>query len=163
MMPVPRKTRRVAIISLLIIAAVAALTLAYLFYLREAAVPQGVIITLERTMCFGTCPDYRLQIYGSGEVVYEGRGFVQVEGIRRARISERKVRDLVLEFEEIGFFQLDDRYAVAATDLPSIIVSINLEGRVKTVTIYGGGAPKGLTDLVEKIEEAANVSRWVGK
>jgi hypothetical protein len=30
-------------------------------------------IGLERTVCFGTCPSYTLQIFGDGRVIYEGR------------------------------------------------------------------------------------------
>jgi hypothetical protein len=157
------KTKRRAIATLLAIAILAAAILIYLFYLRAAASPEGILITIERTPCFGTCPDYRLEIDGSGKVVYEGRGFVEVKGTRTAYISERKVRELAAEFERIGFYQLEDHYAIPATDLPSVIVSINFEGKSKTVNIYGGGAPKELMDLVEQIEETVNVSHWVGK
>ena len=43
-----------------------------------------VVITLERTTCFGVCPVYTLTIYGDGRVVYEGTRFVRTEGERTA-------------------------------------------------------------------------------
>ena len=39
-----------------------------------------VVITLERTACFGVCPVYKLTIYGDGRVLYDGIRFVRTEG-----------------------------------------------------------------------------------
>jgi hypothetical protein len=137
--------------------------LVYLFSFYDTTPPQDVIITIERTMCFGFCPDYRLSIYGNGKVVYEGHYYVRVEGTRTTYIPKRKVRELVAEFERIGFYEFDDHYLIGATDLPSVLVSINLEGKSKTIDIYGGGAPDEIMNLIEQIEESVNVARWVGK
>ena len=127
--------------------------------------PQDVIITVERTMCFGWCPDYRLSIYGNGKVVYEGRNYVQVEGKRTTYIPRSKVRELVAEFEKIQFYEFEDKYIFGASDLPSVLVSIDLEGRSKTIDMYGAEmiAPEEIAYLIKQIEEAANVTRWVGK
>jgi len=135
----------------------------HLINLFDTTPAQDVIITVERTMCFGFCPAYRLSIYGNGKVVYEGRYHVRVEGKRTTFIPKSKVRELVAEFERIGFYEFDDHYIIAATDLASVLVSIDLDGKSKTVDIYGGGAPEEIVNLINQIEEAANVVRWVGK
>ncbi|SRR5258707_2611540 len=137
--------------------------LVYLFNYYDATPPQDVIITVERTMCFGTCPDYRLSIYGNGKVVYEGHYYVRVEGTRTTYIPKRKVRELVAEFEKIGFYKFDDHYAIGVTDMPSVLITINLEGKSKTIDIYGGRAPEEIMKLISQIEEAVKVSRWVGE
>jgi uncharacterized protein DUF6438 len=126
---------------------------------------QDVVITVERTMCFGFCPAYRLSIYGNGKAVYEGRYYVRVEGARTTYIPKRKVRELVAEFQRIGFYDFDDQYIIAATDFPSVLVSIDLEGRSKTIDMYGAEAiaPEEIANLIKQIEEAVNVARWVGK
>ena len=49
---------------------------------------KDVIITLERTECFGTCPVYRLTVHGDGRVVYEGIRFVEVEGTVKTSIED---------------------------------------------------------------------------
>ena len=46
-----------------------------------------VVITLERTVCYGTCPAYTLRITGDGSVEYEGMRYVRVIGKATARIS----------------------------------------------------------------------------
>jgi hypothetical protein len=137
----------------------------HLINFYDTTPPQDVIITVERTMCFGFCPAYRLSIYGNGKVVYEGHYYVRVEGTRTAYIPKRKVRELVAEFERIGFYNFDDRYIIGATDLPSVLISIDLEGKSKTIDMYGAEmiAPEEIANLIKQIEEAVNVSRWVGK
>jgi hypothetical protein len=45
------------------------------------------------------------------------------------------------------------------------LVSIDLEGRSKTIDMYGAEAiaPEEIANLIKQIEEAVNVARWVGK
>ena len=135
----------------------------YIINFYDPTPSQDVVITVERTMCFGFCPDYLLSIYGNGKVVYEGHYYVQVEGRRTTYISKRKVRELVDEFERIGFYKFDDHYAIGFTDMPSVLITINLEGKSKTIDIYGGGAPEEIMKLISQIEETVDVSRWVGE
>jgi hypothetical protein len=127
--------------------------------------PQDVIITVERTMCFGWCPVYHLSIYGNGKVVYEGRYYVRVEGTRTTYIQKSKVRELVAAFEKVKFYEFDDQYLLGGSDLPSVLVSIDLEGKSKTIDIDGAEmiAPEEIADLIRQIEETVNVARWVGK
>ena len=123
----------------------------------------GLVITLERTVCFGACPVYELTIYGNGTVVYEGSEFVRVVGTRTTIISEEKVRQLVSEFDRIDYFALSDSYEdYMVTDLPSAITSITIHGRTKTVRHYHGdlSAPAELTELENQIDEIVDSQQW---
>ena len=125
-----------------------------------------LVITLERTACFGACPVYQLIVYGDGTVVYEGTEFVRVIGIRTTVISQEKVRQLVSEFEGINYFALSDSYEdYMATDLPFAITSIRIDGSTKTVRHYHGdlSAPEELTTLENRIDEIVDSSQWTVK
>ena len=125
---------------------------------------KDVVITLERTICFGTCPDYTLTIQGDGTVTYEGRMFVRVEGTRTAIISEDKIRQLLSEFQRIDYFSLNDSYEeFGATDMPSAITSLTINGKTKTVRHYHGdfSAPEQLTELEDRIDEIVNSDQWI--
>jgi hypothetical protein len=69
-----------------------------------------ILITLERTECFGPCPIYKLTIHQDGTVVYDGRDNVRVKGVQHAKIKPVEVRDLVKAFENIDYFNLKDDY-----------------------------------------------------
>ncbi|HWW15096.1 MAG TPA: DUF6438 domain-containing protein [Candidatus Dormibacteraeota bacterium] len=128
-----------------------------------------VVITLERTTCFGTCPAYKLTIHGDGSLVYEGRKFVRVDGSRTATIDKAAVADLVQAFTDAGYFEFKDHYnsiqnpdgtQTMVSDLPTTYTSLALHGRHKVVEDYIG-APKELRDLEKKIDEATNSRRWI--
>ena len=92
----------------LIIIGIIALLAAFYFYLYPKLTQplkqseyKEVVITLERTLCYGLCPNYKLTIFGDGKVVYEGKNFVKVTGIQTAQISQNKVKELVDEFNQI--------------------------------------------------------------
>jgi len=123
-----------------------------------------VVITLERTECFGSCPVYRLTVLGDGAVIYEGIRFAQVQGTMQTTISEDKIRQLVSEFQKIDYFSLRDSYEERnVTDMPSAFTSLTINGDKKTVRHYHGdlGAPKELTELENKIDEIVNSNQWI--
>lgn len=133
--------------------------------------PRIKVITLERTVCFGTCPVYKLTIYRDGRVRYEGIKFVKKKGKATGRINRAKVEELVEQFQEIYYFNLDEAYTPgkrgcpqALTDLPSALTSLTWNGRTKTVNHYHGcrglNTLELLTQLEDKIDSAVNVGRW---
>ncbi|MBD2121113.1 DUF6438 domain-containing protein [Trichocoleus sp. FACHB-262] len=136
---------------------------AQLFSQPRRGVRQSVV-TLERTACFGFCPMYKLTIYADGRVIYEGNQFVKVKGIKTTRISPLKARQLMLEFQRMQYFNLQDRYEGGPTDAPSAITSFQMGRRFKTVHHYlaSPDAPQTLTDLEAKIDATVNVQQWIG-
>ena len=123
-----------------------------------------LVITMERTACHGTCPIYKLAIRGDGTVTYEGQDFVQVKGQQTASLSPAQIQELVSAFEQASFFTLMDYTHVNTTDSPTVITSITLNGRSKTVNHYYGdsSAPQALFDLESKIDEITNSNQWTG-
>jgi Domain of unknown function (DUF6438) len=137
---------------------------------NQTPVGQDAVITMERTACFGSCPAYRLTIHGNGQVTYEGIAFVATQGTQTIQLSPEQVQSLIHEFEQANFFQLKDAYAVEVTDLPGTRTSITLNGRSKQIWHYGSvgdpnldNAPPALSNLERAIDQAVNVSQWVGR
>jgi hypothetical protein len=131
------------------------------------------MITLERTGCFGRCPIYRLTIAADGAVVFEGRRFVKHEGTTiKSAVSQEQLKKLMAEFDRVKFFSLESDYAhdrrvceSLATDHPSAITSIRINGKTKTVDHYygckGPNVPKELAVLERKIDEIVNTAQWL--
>lgn len=126
----------------------------------EDAKIRDAVITLQRTACFGTCPIYKLTVYGTGEVQYEGEDYVKVKGKQSASISAEKVKELVNEFYKINYFSLKDKYEGNITDLPTTFTSITIDGKSKQVENYYG-APDSLNKLEDLIDEITNSAQWV--
>ncbi|UCD09975.1 MAG: hypothetical protein JSU79_04865 [Dehalococcoidales bacterium] len=131
---------------------------------KETLDLDGVIITLERTACYGFCPIYSLTIHGDGTVIYEGKDFVETVGRVETVISTEKVEQLISEFEKVNYDSLKDTYTEKTiTDAPSVITSITRNGKTKTIEHYHGdfNAPEELTNLEDKIDEIVNSEQWI--
>ncbi len=124
-------------------------------------------ITLDRQACFGFCPDYTVTITEAGEVIFEGRNFVQSPGKNESySIPEANVTKIIREFEDVDFFDLDDEYVDPyITDLPSTTISLRLDDEFKSIKLYGleDTVPQELVDLADKIDELANTDKYVGE
>ena len=119
------------------------------------------VISLERTVCFGSCPAYSIQIDSSGTVTYEGKEYVAVLGKQTARITPNQVRTLLQVFDDIDFYSLKNKYIGGdPSDLPTTYVSVTANGRTKTVTDYDQ-PPPGLRALERQIERIVNVHQWL--
>jgi hypothetical protein len=125
------------------------------------AVPRDTLIRLERTVCFGTCPSYKLTIKADGSVTFEGHRCVKHIGTAKSAIPREQLRKLLAMFEETKFFDLKDQYIShldgcesEVTDNPSAITSITVNGKSKTVTHYYGCLGIELLDHLAKLERA---------
>jgi hypothetical protein len=128
-------------------------------------------VTLERGPCFGTCPVYVVTLGRDGSVRFEGRRFVADTGISTGTVPPARVDSLFPELQSAGYFEFADSYrsgdAVCrryATDLPTVITEVRLDGRVKRIEHDRGcaEAPAVLSQLENRIDDVAGVARWVG-
>lgn len=124
---------------------------------------KGVVISLERSGCLGPCPVYKVTVYGSGKVVYKGDKFVKVVGERTINIEKEKIEKLLTDFEKAGYFNLEDKYEGGPTDATSVVTSITLSNRKKTISNYHASpnSPAILRDLENKIDAIANSGQWI--
>jgi hypothetical protein len=121
-------------------------------------------ITLMRSPCFGSCPIYKVEIDGDGNVRYEGFDYVAVTGKHRAKVPVQSVRDLYAQFKKTEFFWLFDEYAASMTDIPGYTTSISFDGQTKRVLDYAGtsiGMPRDVRDLEKQIDTVADTGKWV--
>jgi len=117
-------------------------------------------ITLQRTGCFGTCPDYTVTVNGDGTVVYTGRYFVKTPGQHTWTIEPAAARALAREMEAAGFFELRDEYTSPMTDNPTTFTTLRIGSRTKKVKDYVTGPPK-LKDIEARIDEVSGVLKYV--
>ncbi|MEZ5424857.1 MAG: DUF6438 domain-containing protein [Pyrinomonadaceae bacterium] len=134
-----------------------------------------MLITLERTACYGPCPIYKLSVKGDGSVEFDGEKFTETTGKAEGKISQEKIRELIKAFKEADYFGFDDSYdekncPASATDSSTVITSIQINGRKKTIKHYLGCAdgteehrpyPAKLCELEYKIDEMVGTKRWI--
>lgn len=134
-------------------------------------------IAIERSVCYGFCPAYRLTIHPSGAVhfVTTARG----DTVQRAdTIAPREFRWLVSEAHRVGFFTVPTEIvndttlcAARATDHPTVTVTIFRGDSTHSVVDYRGcymntalrvaPALGPLRGLESAIDSVAGSRRWL--
>jgi hypothetical protein len=125
-------------------------------------------ISMERSVCFGTCPYYKIEIYGSGLVIYNGKLYVQEKGFRVGFISQGKIQELIAAIHSSQYFSLENSYIGHVTDLPGTVIYIYYKDNSKEINHYPDGrapsrdvAPPALGELEGIVEEIAK--DWIGE
>jgi hypothetical protein len=151
------------------------------FYRRVTCLPQELVpaqhvpfpkvqdwnsikITLERTVCYGMCPSYKVELHGDGTVLYEGRSSVAVKGSQSASVPQANIAELVKLFEQADYYSLRSEYKSGITDNPTQTTSIEIDGQRKQVVDYVGlylGMPVSVTKLEEAIDRLSGDARWI--
>ena len=133
--------------------------------LPKTAIAQGEpIIVLERYKSCKLCAHYELRIFRDGSITYDGKMGVSVFGLQYAKVNLNILDELVRDFETSEFLSLDDKYINdGLMDAVVSSLTFNHPDVKKTVKFqaWGGGAPRWLAALSNKVDEVAGSKRWL--
>lgn len=134
----------------------------------DAAVAPAALfeITLERSVCYGVCPAYRVTIRADGSVTYDGDKYVKVHGTVTDRVTPAAARALASRFDAAGFDGLKVPATCPqgiATDHPTNTLTYVHDRKKHVVDHYTGNAcaPQALYDLADAVDKLANTERWI--
>jgi TonB family protein len=113
-----------------------------------------------RSACYGSCPVYTVRVSANGDVLWNGRMFVNARGERRATIKAEDARALLERFRTAQFWSLCDSYTRSITDSSTIETHVEIAGHSKSVSNYADSAPAWVADLEDAVDDAANTHRW---
>ncbi len=144
-------------------------------------IPNDLIITLERVFnCglsdykSGKCRDYSLEIKSNGDVslMIEETYKRKAKNIE-TKINRKQIKQLIDSFGKANFFQLQNEYTdgsickIRATERPTEIISIQINGKKKQVEHYLGcyidekEITTSLLNLGNKIDETVKTKCWI--
>lgn len=121
--------------------------------------PDSVIIGLERTACFGTCPSFKFSVSKNGYADYTGYAFVKNEGKYTAKVSQEVIQTILKAADNINYFDLEEFYWEAVTDVPTSFSIIKKDQRVKQV-LNQWESPQELENFENYIEEVSADLNW---
>jgi hypothetical protein len=129
--------------------------------------PPRLVASLERTMCYGTCPVYALRVYADGRVEYEGRGYVKLIGAGSARLSPRELAALVAAFTDAKYLDLAGPFdCEERTDHPGAKLHFDDGQRSRDLVHDHGCVSPANVGAMSKLEDAfdriVKSVRWVG-
>ncbi|HMC98252.1 MAG TPA: DUF6438 domain-containing protein [Flavobacteriales bacterium] len=119
----------------------------------------SLFFMLQRTPCFGACPVYAIKVYRSGFATYDARANVELTGQYTGHVKPEMMEDLLAKTEAYGFFSMNDKYDGQVTDLPSTIIQVATNGRMKKV-VSRVGTPATFKSFAEYAERALMPLKW---
>jgi hypothetical protein len=128
--------------------------------------PPALLARIERTICYGWCPAYSVEILVDGTARYEGRAYVVTEGMALARLTPEQVEEVRAAFKRAGFRAISEDCCNCrdVTDGPTVFLTLEDGGPRKTIEHYDGcgRAPPELGYLEGEIDRIVNVEQWIG-
>ena len=115
---------------------------------EQVLVKESLFLTMERTPCFGKCPNYKLTIFNTGNAVYEGFTFAKKEGKHVKKLTEKQLTEIQDLIETINLFEMKDKYDSPITDIPSTILYVVYKEKKKKILDRVGGP-----DELKKLEK----------
>ncbi len=103
--------------------------------IQDSQIPlkESIFLTMERTPCFGKCPSYKITIFNTGNVIYEGFSFAQKEGKHIKKLSKKQLSEIQSQIDIIKLFELNDKYDSRITDIPSTHLYVIYKGKKKKI------------------------------
>lgn len=119
-------------------------------------------IELERR-CFEACAEYRVTVWGSGRVVFEGLRRTCAPGIHTVHIEQRLAVDLIADLHVSRFRELWWEPNPAISDASTAIIRFSLLVPPTVHEHYLGdvNAPRVLFDMERAIDEVTGTARWL--
>ncbi|MBM3459540.1 MAG: hypothetical protein FJX77_13550 [Armatimonadetes bacterium] len=117
-------------------------------------------IRIERTPCFGFCPEDVLTLRRDGTAEYEGRRGVDRIGAFQGFVSDRDFARLARLAEKNRYFSLREFYGENIADTPGIDTRITRRARTKHVFNNADQGPVGLWELERAALGVGAGIRW---
>ena len=126
---------------------------------EQKLAPTEVVLSLQRTPCFGACPVYLVEVLGDGTLRFRGERHVKVTEPVEFKLEPSTLQRLFARLDGSDFAGWPDFTRMNASDAPTVVLSY----KGHTVHHYRGddGAPAELTRLEDDVDAILGTERWV--
>jgi hypothetical protein len=112
-----------------------------------------ISVTMHRTMCFGRCPDYQIEIDNKGMATYSAIRFNADSGIFKKNIGVAKAKEVLGQFKTYRIDTCKNEYDNRIPDMAGIIYTVKYKTSKKTIYNAHFG-PAFLKQLAEVMDAA---------
>jgi len=120
--------------------------------LPEAAMKESLFLSMERTPCFGKCPVYKIMIFNTGNVIFEGFSNTKYIGKYGNQLTKKQLKEIQSMMDDIKIMEMENVYDTEVTDLPSTILFLVSNMRQKKKILDRVDAPAELKQFEKLID-----------
>ena len=111
-----------------------------------------VSVGIHRTLCFGQCPDYKIEITKKGIATYTGMRFTPDTGIFTKNIGKAQAKAIIDMCRKYRIDTCSEMYENRIPDMPGLNFVIKYAKGKKSIYSAGFG-PEFLTEIATRIDE----------
>jgi len=113
---------------------------------------ESLFLTMERTPCFGKCPAYKITIFNTGKVVFQGFSHTKYIGDYGKQLTKKQLKEIQKMMDEINILEMKDIYDTDVTDFPSTILFLVSNNTHKKKILDRVDAPSELKQFEKLID-----------
>ena len=125
--------------------------------------PAFVSASLQKTACFGKCPEFIVEFNAAGTATYKGKRHVKKIGTYTAGLSKEQSGLILSKAQKSGFFNMSKTYPENEKhfimDFPMTVTNVKFGRQNKTVT-NNNDAPQDLLDFENFLIELSESLKW---
>lgn len=120
-----------------------------------------LFVKMQRTACYGTCPQYTISIYANGLIQYNGKAFVDKINCFQTMLDQHLILEIQTQLKDVNFFSFKNEYLSPITDIPSVILEVYEKNYGRHVVIDRLNGPEELKNTHNLIDSIANsIKEW---
>jgi hypothetical protein len=120
---------------------------------KKQSANEVVSVTMHRTICFGRCPDYTIEMNKDGNTIYTAKRFNSDTGIFKKNIGSKKVAEIFSQFATYRVDTCAEMYDNRIPDLPGLNFTIKYKNRTQKIFNANFG-PYFLKEIAAAIDAA---------
>ena len=131
-----------------------------------ALVASHPLARLERTICFGWCPEYVVEIDSDGKLTYRGGDNVMTVGLATGHLSADQLKSLREATARARQAEMPHEECACGcmTDVLFVELTTWDNGVARTISYDQGckRAPDAIRGLEKEIDRVVGIERWIG-
>jgi Pyruvate/2-oxoacid:ferredoxin oxidoreductase delta subunit len=92
-----------------------------------------ISVTMHRTLCFGYCPDYTIEMNKDGNTIYTAKRFNEDTGIFKKNIGSKKAAEIFSQFAAYRVDTCMEMYENRIPDLPGLNFTIKYKNKTQKI------------------------------
>lgn len=116
-------------------------------------------IKLQRTACFGKCPEYSVELLNNGDLIYTGTKNVDMIGTFKANIKLSAMTKFFKQVAKYNISKAETVYHPKASDLPRMNMAFIINGKKKNIKNAESG-PRYFEVIGMQIDSIVDALKW---
>ena len=117
-------------------------------------------IKMQRTACFGACPEYTVELFKNGEIVYLGKKHVDRIGKFEGKISPSTMNQFLKSIAKYKLSNISPNYKSKVMDIPRLNFTFIVNAKTKSTKNAESG-PAYLSLIGKQVDSLLETVKWM--